>query len=282
MAVADERSGVSMVFALTTVLAATLTAAVQQQTPNARAGWPCGARLDPSYFQIAEGSGGHLLLLAPEEIGDSATLLTALANHPQTIARIAGAIEPGLQEFSVPIDSSVESVVFSMGVQCLQMAEVVRPSGAPAIGDDITDLSNFRAERMVIVRRPEPGIWKMRVAGRGIGGIVVQARSDIGIAQVEFAPPPGASFAPIPTLGVENSVRIRISGEPSHLRAYLVDGTMQRLAELVLVDGGAERTFVARATPGSTPFRVLVTGTDTEGEPLQRVSAPLLMPTRAR
>src|SRR6266566_6704514 len=84
----------------------------QQQTPVARADWPCGARIDPSYFHVAEGSGGHLLLLAPGEIGDSATLLTAFGSHPQTIFRLAGAMKPGLHEFQVPIDPSVESVLF--------------------------------------------------------------------------------------------------------------------------------------------------------------------------
>jgi hypothetical protein len=36
-----------------------------QQQSSTRAGWPCGVRLDTSYFQVAEGTGGHLLLLAP-------------------------------------------------------------------------------------------------------------------------------------------------------------------------------------------------------------------------
>lgn len=34
---------------------------VAQQQTSARGDWPCGARLDPSYFQVAEGSGGHPL-----------------------------------------------------------------------------------------------------------------------------------------------------------------------------------------------------------------------------
>jgi hypothetical protein len=246
----------------------------------ARAGWPGGARLDPSYFQIAEGTGGHLLLLAPEEIVDSVTLLGALSDHPQTIARIAGAIQPGLQEFSVPIDSSVESVLFSMAVQCLQTAEVVRPSGAPAIGDDVTDLSNFRAERMVIVRHPEPGSWKMRIAGRGIGGIVVQARTPIGIAKVDFAPDPGGSFAAVPKASMETVLRIQMDGDPSEVRAHLVNGTFQPLADLALDAVDSEGTFVSRVTLGTTPFRVLVTGRDPEGRVFQRLSAPLLTPTR--
>jgi hypothetical protein len=251
----------------------------QQQRPGARAGWPCGGRLDPSYFQIAEGTGGHLMLLGPEEIADSATLLTSVGQHPQTISRIAGAIQPGLQEFSVPIDSSVESVLFSMAVQCLQTAEVVRPSGAPAIGDDVIDFSNFRAQRMVIVRRPEPGTWKMRIAGSGIGGLIAQARSAIGIVKVDFAPRQDASFAPVPRANVENILRIRMEGDPSDVRASLVDGTFQRLANLPL-DRADAGTFVSRVTPGVTSFRVLVTGTDAVGRVFQRLTAPLLTPTR--
>jgi hypothetical protein len=143
----------------------------QQQPPAPRAGWPCGARLDPSYFHVAEGTGGHMLLLSPEEIGDSGALLTAFGSHPQTILRLAGSATPGVHEFQVPIDSFVESALFSISVQCLQVAEVVRPSGAAVLGgDEVTDLSAFRAQRMVIVKRPEPGVWSVRVAGSGVAG----------------------------------------------------------------------------------------------------------------
>ena len=251
-----------------------------QQQPSPRAGFPCSARLDPSYFRVAEGSGGHLLLLAPEEISDSATLLTAFAAHPTTILRLAGAVTPGLHEFDVPIDPSVASVLFSISVQCLQTADVVRPSGALAVGDDVTDLPNFRAQHMVIVRQPEPGIWSLRVSGSGISGVVVQTRSAIGIARPEFAPAPGTTFAAIPSAGVENTLRIRMSGPASDLRASLVSGQFTSLADLPLVAGETEGAYVSRFTPGTEAFRVLVTGKDADGFAFQRMSAPLITPMR--
>src|SRR6185312_7378681 len=137
---------------------------------------------------------------------DSAALLTAFGSHRQTIFRLAGSLNVGLHEFHVPIDSSVESAVFSISVQCLQVAEVIPPSGAFANREAVTELSNFRAERMVIVKHPEPGTWTLRVAGSGISGIVVQARSAVGISQVEFAPAPGKVFGIRPAAGVENAV----------------------------------------------------------------------------
>jgi hypothetical protein len=253
----------------------------QQQAPNPRAAWPCGVRLDPAYFRVAEGSGGHLLLLAPAEIADSAALLTAFGNHPQTMFRLAGAMNPGLHEFHVPIDSSVESVLFSISVQCLQAADVARPSGALlAAGDGVTDLSNFVAERMMIVKRPEPGVWTIRAAGSGIAGVMVQGRSALGISQVQFAGVGSTAFTRVPLAGVENVVRIGIDGPATQVTASLVNGGFRRIAPLPLTAGETERSYVSRFTPGTEGFRVMVEGTDADGVPFQRVHAPLFTPAR--
>ena len=178
------------------ILAVPAWTSAQQQPSNARGQWPCGAHLDSSYFQLAEGSGGQLFLLAPEEIADSAPLLIAFGNHRETILRSAGAINPGVHEFRVPIDASLESVLFSISVQCLKTAEVTRPSGSTLTGSDgVTNLSSFQAQRMFIVNRPEPGVYTLRVAGSGIGGVMVQARSALAIAKVEFAPVGSTAFS---------------------------------------------------------------------------------------
>ena len=262
------------------VLAVPLFFGVQQQSSTTRGGWPCGGRLDTSYFQVAEGTGGHLLLLAPEEIGDSAALLTAFGSHSQTIFRLAGSLNPGLHEFQVPIDSTVESALFSISVQCLQVAEVVPPSGGFASREGVTDLSNFRAERMVIVTRPERGVWTLRVSGSGIGGIVAQARSSIGVGRVEFAPAQSARFAATPSPGVENAVRVRISGDVTDVQASIVNGASKKIATLPREADESPESYVSRFTPGAEGFRLLITGKDAEGLAFQRMSAPLISPVR--
>lgn len=248
----------------------------QQQTSNPRNGWPCGARLDTSYFHLAEGTGGHLLLLAPEEIGDAATLLAAFGSHRQTIFRMAGSLTYGVHDLQLPIDPSVESVVFSISAQCLQAAHVLRPSGLPASGDDVTDLSNFRAQRMVIVARPEPGVWTIRISGSGVSGVMVQARSFMGISQLRFTPSGGSISHAVPQVGVENVVRMQISGKFTDLRASLVSGEFRRIADLPLEPGDAEGSYVSRFTPGAEGFRVMIAGKDAGGVGFQRLHAPLL------
>jgi hypothetical protein len=262
------------------LLAAPVPSSAQQQR-SPRADWPCGGRLDPSYFQVAEGSGGHLLLLAPHEIGDSAALLTAFSNHPQTVLRLAGSVSPGVHELNVPIDPSVESAVFSISIQCLQVADVVSPSRAPVTStDNVTELSNFRAQRMVIVKQPQPGVWSVRLAGSGVSAVVVQVRSAIGIGQVEFAPSGSDTFNAIPSAGVENQLRIHISGEVDGLEASLVNGEWSQTTRLPLFHDEAARAYVSRFTPGSAGFRVSVSGKDANGFVVQRTHAPLLMPKR--
>jgi hypothetical protein len=267
-------------FAATAVLVASLLTGQQQQSSSTRAGWPCGARLDTSFFQVAEGTGGHLLLLSPEEISDSTALLTAFGSHPQTIFRLAGILTPGPHEFQLPIDSSVESVLFSISVQCLEVVDVFRPSGVTATGDNVIQLSNFRAERMVIVKRPEPGIWTVRVSGSGVSGVVVQAKSSIGLGQVDFAPIGSTTFTAIPSAGIENAVKIRVSGYASELQASLVNGVFLPIAKLPLQANEADRSYVSRFTPGVEGFRVVIAGKDSDGFVFQRVHAPLFTPVR--
>lgn len=250
------------------------SSAAQQQTSSARAGWPCGARLDPTYFTIAEASGGHLLLLSPEEVADSAALLTAFGDHRETIFRLAGTITPGVHQFRVPIDSSVESVVFSISIQCLQNAEVLRPSGAPVHGADVTDLSNFRAARMVIVKRPETGVWTIRAAGSGIGGVMVQGRSALGITQVGFAAAGSTSFTPVPVSGVENVVRLDLKGNATRVEASLVDAASRQIAPLPLTASDRDGVYLARFTAAGA-FRIQVEGQDASGIPFRRLHAPL-------
>jgi hypothetical protein len=267
-------------FLATTVLTVPFLIGAQQQSAGPRAGWPCGARLDPSYFQVAEGTGGHLLLLSPEEIGDSAALLDEFARHAQTIFRRAGSLTPGSQEFRVPIDPSVESVLFSVSVQCLQAVDVVRPSGLAANGDDVTHLSNFRAERMVIVKRPEPGVWTVAVSGSGVSAVVVQARSGFGIADVKFAAAGAPNFIPLPSAGIENTVRIRLSDRAADVHASLVSGAFRAMGQLPLEAGDTGGVYQSRFTPGEEGFRILVVGKDGDGNAFQRMFAPLIWATR--
>ena len=129
----------------------------QDQQPGSRPGWPCAGRPDPSYFRIAEGSGGQFFLFHPSEVGDSGALMAAAMSHGATVLRAGGQLAAGLHDFAVPVDR-VDSLLFSLSVQCLQVAEIVRPSGAVLqAADPGVEYHQYEAGRIVTVLRPEPG-----------------------------------------------------------------------------------------------------------------------------
>jgi len=142
----------------------------------------------------------------------------------------------------------------------------------------VTDVTGFRAQRLVIVRRPQPGIWTVRVAGRGVAGVIVQARSPLGIATLEFAPAQGTTFTALPTFGVENALRMQMTGHLARFQASLVSGVDVPLGPLPVSAGDTEASYVSRFTPSSEGFRVMIVGEDAEGFAVQRMYAPLLLP----
>ena len=247
------------------------------QASSARADWPCGAKLDAAYFAVAEATGGHVMLTAPDELPKAAAPLAALGDHRQTLFRRLGTMNAGTHEFRVPIDPSVESIVFSISVQCLQHADVLPPSGVLGQGDDVNDF-RFRAWRVVIVNRPGPGVWTIRAAGSGLVGVTVQGRSALQIAQVRFSAGDSTMLARSPRPGGENVVSIDIEGSTSQVEASMVDATFRKIAPLPLTSGPLEGSYLSRFTPGAAPFRILIEGKDANGVSFQRLHAPLFTP----
>jgi len=125
------------------------------------------------------------------------------------------------------------------------------------------------------VPRPAPGVWTIRASGSGVAGITVQARSALALTQVDFAVADDAEFTTVPVPGVENTVRIGLSARASQVEASLVNAASRRIAPLKLTPGRTENAFVSRFTPPADGFRVLVEGKDANGQPFQRVDAPL-------
>ena len=243
--------------------------------------------------QVSEGSGGQVFLLDSSEVASSATLLMASHGHDETLRRVVGELDPGVRTIDVHVDPSVERVLFSVSLQCLQEIELVRPSGRPvAASDPGVTWTAFQAGRQVGVDTPEPGLWKLQLAGKGLLFLVVHANA---------------------SLALENSQLVRVAGGPGHEGFFpddapLLPGT-RRLMEIRLSPGILEPTFGMRSssdtvlgtlpptrqqTSGdeqiylseflvpSTPFRVVVTGRDAAGNTVQRAQGTVFQLSQKR
>jgi hypothetical protein len=256
------------------VICASSLVLAQIQQPGSRPGWPCTGRPDPSYFRMAEATGGQFFLFHPSEVADAGGLMAAAMAHDATVLRAGGQLADGLHEFAVPVDR-VESLLFSISVQCLQVVEIVRPSGAVLQAADAgVEYHQFEAGRIVTIARPDPGRWQIRLSGNRLFLIAVQARSSLSLGSLSFVPegPPRA--------GVAQGLRFRLDGETRDVGARIVTQDFQDLAPIAL---RAERddtgeTFAGDVVPSARAFRVVVSGRDADGLPFQRVHAPLFEP----
>jgi hypothetical protein len=250
----------------------------QDQQSGSRPGWPCAGRPDPSYFEIAEGSGGQFFLFHPSEVGDSVGLMAAAMTHGATLLRAGGQLAAGLHDFAVPVDR-VESLLFSLSVQCLQVAEIVRPSGAVLqAADPGVEYHQYEAGSIVTVLRPEPGEWRARISGSRLFLVTVQAKAELSIEGPRFVPE-----GPLQA-GVARVLRFSARTDAQDVQARLVTQGFQDLAAIPLriVRDETGEDFVGELMPPARSFRLVVTGRAADGLPFQRVHAPLFDPAPRR
>ncbi len=242
-------------FLITTVVAQTQ----QQQSP---AGWPCvtGRAVDPTYIELAERTGGQVFLFDRSEAGRSLVLMRESQKHKEVIFRATGTMPTGYREFKFPVDTTVESLLLTISLQCSQAISIYRPSNAelrtsePGVEDNV-----YRSGRIVIQSIPEPGVWRVKLAGAGIFSVVIQARSPISFHGAEF---------------VEQVLSARLSAPAGAVVFHMVNSTGESLQQLDLKsdsESGNDREFQGAVTPAHASFRLAVEGRDASGFWYQRL-----------
>ena len=245
------------------------------------AGEPCvgGRAVDPSYVSIAEGTGGHLYLFGPGEVAQSGSLMAWHHKHRETVFRAMGEMRQPAREFSFPVDSMADSLVVTVSLQCKESVAILDPSGAEAAGERL----EFRAGKAVMVVHPAPGAWKLRLAGRGLFFVTVEAAGELSLDEARFVEPGGRpgheGLFPMktpPVLGSAGLLELGLSKAVRSLNVSLVDSEAKVLDRGDLSDGVARFPALRHAA-----FRVAVEGVDERGWPFMRMQAPLTKLTAA-
>lgn len=264
------------------VLCVPLPANAQRQRPRVQAGWPCDGKVDPTYVRTAEATGGKVMLFKPTEITGAADEMTASMGHEQTVLRASGRLDEGARDFEVPLDSTIESAYLFISLQCLESVTVRRPSGEelPTDRPEVT-YHRFEAIRLVTVRAPAPGKWTLTIAGRGFFSIIVKAKSTLALGSVSLSQE-GKSITALAPLGAAR-LAVDISGSLPATTFQLISmdaQVLQAFAPALEQETATEKTYAAEITLPTADFRVLVTGTDENGFPVQRVTPRLFIGDR--
>jgi hypothetical protein len=239
---------------------------------TSRPGWPCAGKVDPAYVQVAEATGGKVLLFHPSEVEGVAADERASRQHRETVFRAAGQLADESYEIAVPIDSTIESAYFSVSIQCLQLVTLITPSGQElSIGTGGVEYHQFESIRLFVVPNPAPGVWKVVAAGRGFFSTIVTARPGLRLEKVTFADRGAAHKA--------GSLETTVSGTVRQLGYHFVaaNGSPIASVELSLVGESTElRNHAGVVTKPRTNFRLAVSGLDSNGFYFQRMDSRLM------
>jgi hypothetical protein len=256
----------------------------QDQVSSSKPGWPCvaGRAIDPVYIQTAEATGGQVFLFDRTEAARSMVLVQHSHKHDETIFRSMGTLVSGSREFHFPVDSTVESLMLSVTLQCLRSITVYRPSntdvhsGEPDVDDNV-----FRSGRILILTKPQAGPWRIRIAGAGLFFVTVQAKSSISLGRVEFVEPGGRigheGVFPVKGAihpGERRTLALGITAPAGDTAFRLLNSageTLEQLEAQVSNEGADDREFLATFPLRHSDFRVAVEGRDLAGYPYQRV-----------
>ncbi|HET8924536.1 MAG TPA: hypothetical protein VFN26_16250 [Candidatus Acidoferrum sp.] len=275
------------------VFGALASMAVAQTTPpmnRSRAFGPdaCGPA-DPAYIHTANETGGVPLFLQRSEAAKAFhQVRESTRNNVSTVFWATGGLESKPQTITIPVDSVTKRITFTFSVDSKgSQLKLTQPSGG-AIVDGLagTEFTELNCGRILTVSSPEAGEWRAEIAGTGRFWLEAQAQSDIFFVNVEFV-----RLGSRP--GHEGLFRIQgqpVAGTPATLQAslsatatkttefYLVTELGQPVQKLQMHAANADREFLeftGNVNLPSTPFRVAVSGRDSNGKQYQRFFAAL-------
>jgi len=245
-----------------------------------------GAAVDPSFIKASEGTGGQVFLFDRSEAGRSLVLVRNTHKHEHTIYRSMGTLSTGSREFFFPVDSTVESLMLSISLQCSQSITVYRPGDTEVHGGEPdADENRFKSGLILILTRPTAGPWRVRMAGIGMYFAAVTAKSSISIDRAEFvelAGRPGhQGLFPIEgpvRVGEQRMLLVDLrapAGDKSFRLVNAAGDTLEPLDLKPVAESGGQSQFTGAFVLEHPEFRVAVQGVDAAGYPYQRVQAAL-------
>jgi hypothetical protein len=259
---------------LSMLIFAILPLLAQDGQQGSRPGWPCvpGRAVDPAYIETSESSGGQLFLFQKSEVAQSGIVMSAGYSHPATVARAIGQLS-GARDIDFPVDSTIESLLVMISLQCRAVIALRRPNGAEMTAANAAKSVDLQAGKIVQVDTPETGTWRIHVEGTGLYVISVQAKSTMRMGVLRFSDEPARTHRIRP--GASETAEISFSGESSNLKLAVVGASGEAVGEPVALEPDGNGAYRASITPAAQRFRLVVIGTDANAVPFQRTEPVL-------
>jgi len=203
-------------------------------------------KINRDFFELAASTGGDFYFWAQGEF--AASQLQIPIQHEEVLLSY-GSLDTK-RVFEIPVESGVRTLTIFAGIQRKDLAVLVRPDGLVVhAGDGGAALQSFQHMLIATIDGPAPGIWKLELTGAGTFSVSAHVR-------------PG-----------DDGPRLLDSKSPCE--AAVSGGVQKQQVEFVAKDGTTIGHADARCTAPKEPYRVAVSGLDTEGRVFRRVERGL-------
>lgn len=209
-------------------------------------------------------------------------------NNVATVFWATGTLNEKSQTFEIPVDSATKRITFSFSVDTKgSKLTLTQPSGGAIVqASASTEITELNCGRIVTVITPEGGSWRAEITGSGRFWIEAQAQSDIYFISAEFVKNGGSPgheglfrIPGQPLAGIPTTLEVSLSAKATKTTEFrLVTERGDTIQELRMDATSSDREFlefVGSFKPPKQPFRVAVTGRDTNGQTYQRFFSTL-------
>ena len=285
----DESGGELMVFtdasAKDSALAGTVIALAERNDVNVSlfVSGSCSP-IDPEYFRVARETGGQAFVIAETETFE-ATKLADFTVRPDSVdvAHINGTLSATPATYTVPVDSTLTSVTFS--VSGPEGAIVKRPDGSTVQPTDPgVSSANISGGTILSISNPADGSWTVTMSGDGEFTLRVTGESALRFSAFDVVQlagiPEHEGYFPIdglPLAGQTNKVSAELSSSDftaAQFELRTTNGALLQtlaLSEIPNFEVGGPKQYLGDVNFPVVPVIPYLTGTDTNGQPFQRV-----------
>ena len=241
-------------------------------------------KIDPAYTRVAQATGGQVFVVNPNETSLLFNLFKpTLKGNRDHLLFLQDTHSATAKTYTIPADSTITDMTFSITSDALSMAKVFRPSGAEVLPiDPSVTITRLPTAKIVEITKPEAGTWELSVSGTGQLSMSVSGTSSISFHDFNFVEERGrlghTGLFPI----VGEPIR---SDTPAWATAFITGKIATANFELLALDNRLIRPielhkgtgevaideFFGAFTLPTEPFRVSVKGVDQAGKAFMRV-----------
>lgn len=219
-------------------------------------------------------------------------LMVSLVNHAlgqddpnaQYIILQSGMLNDQPVELDVPVESGVLKLQFSVRFSDQLEMAVLNPLGRPLVlSEPNIIVTEQRDRRTILVWDPRPGLWKIRLSGKGSYTAETTVQGDLYVCCMQFFDGKGISsldrFQPSPG-SVHNAQLYASAYSVDRLSFSLIDDQGRQIAPLRFrqSDYSNPYGFTIVIESPDKPFRIMASGVDQNNRGFRRIFKWLIVP----